>query len=58
MIKQIRQSDLSSECWTVQIFGLKSCDTCEVKDTDECGGKSIRKTGKNENGKTITDAGL
>jgi hypothetical protein len=29
---------------------LEACKTCEVKDTDECGGIEIRKTGKNEKG--------
>ena len=49
-IKTINQSHLSSECWLIQFSGLKACKTCEAKNTDECGGKNIIKTGKNELG--------
>lgn len=48
--RTIRQDRLTSECWIVQMWGLKYCDTCEFKDTDECGGKNIRLTGRNEKG--------
>jgi len=48
--KTINQGDLTSECWMVQMFGTLRCETCEFKDTPECGGKNIRKTGKNEKG--------
>jgi hypothetical protein len=33
--------------------GLSECDTCPLKDTDECGGENIRKTGKNSLGYTV-----
>ena len=49
----VNQADLSSECWNVQIWGLKQCKKCEFKNTRECGGKKIRKTGKNELGKKV-----
>jgi len=49
-VRIMRQADLTEECWLVQMFGLKHCDSCEVKDTPECGGKRIRKTGKNKKG--------
>jgi hypothetical protein len=52
-IKQIKQSNLTSECWSVQMWGLKECDTCEFKNTKECGGKKIRKTGKNSKGISV-----
>ena len=42
-IKTMKQSDLNSECWLIQMWGIKSCETCEALNTDECGGKEIRK---------------
>ena len=43
-IKIINQSDLTSDCWTVQAWGLEACKTCEFKDTKDCGGgKSLEK---------------
>ena len=48
--KRINQSDLSSDCWPVQIWGLSYCsglgnpnNRCEYLGTDECGGIRIRK---------------
>ena len=49
-IKQIKQSELSSECFMVQIFGFDTCLTCEYKNTDECGGKEVRKSQVNSKG--------
>ncbi len=43
----VNQSHLTSECWSIQFHGLECCKTCEFRDTDDCGGKNIRKTGKN-----------
>ena len=52
--KTIQQSNLSPECWYVQVWGVeKGCATCEFKDTEECGGENIRKTGKNDKGITV-----
>lgn len=48
--KIIKQADLTGECWLVQFRGLEACKTCEFKGTDQCGGKEIRKTLKNEKG--------
>jgi len=48
--RMIRQKDLTAECWSVQVWGSDYCNTCEFKDADECGGKNIRKTGKNKKG--------
>jgi len=56
--KVIRQKDLSAECWLVQFSGTDYCNFCEYKDTKDCGGKNILKTGKNENGKVIGKNGL
>jgi len=48
--RSIPQSELTSECWLVQMSGLDRCFKCEFVDTDECGGKDIRKYGWNEKG--------
>jgi hypothetical protein len=50
LCRQVKQSNMSSECWLVQIWGLSYCKTCEVRGTAECGGQNIRKTGENEKG--------
>ena len=52
-IKTVNQSHLSSECWLVQIWGLKSCEDCEVKGTTNCGGQNIVKTHKNKKGFSV-----
>uniref|UniRef100_A0A6M3KX43 Uncharacterized protein n=1 Tax=viral metagenome TaxID=1070528 RepID=A0A6M3KX43_9ZZZZ len=49
-IKSVRQSDLSAECWGVQVWGKEHCKTCEFLSTGDCGGKEIRKTNRNEKG--------
>lgn len=49
-VTQIKQAELTGECWLVQAWGLDQCKTCDVKDTSECGGKNIRSTGKNTKG--------
>jgi hypothetical protein len=36
--KQIDQSSLTSDCWLIQFNGLKACESCELKNTDKCGG--------------------
>ena len=46
----IQQSDITAECWNVQLKGLWICKYCEFKDTPECSGKEIIKTGKNAKG--------
>jgi len=51
--RQIKTSELTSECWGVQMWGLEKCNNCEFKDTDECGGQNIRKTGMNVKGFTV-----
>jgi hypothetical protein len=48
--RTIKQRSLSNECWLVQIWGLDRCETCDLKDTEDCGGKRIRETGYNEKG--------
>ncbi len=48
--RSISQSELTSECWLVQFVGLTECETCDVKNTNECGGPDIRETGKNSKG--------
>jgi len=48
--KTINQSKLTGECWLIQFEGPSACTTCEFKDTEDCGGTEIRKTGQNEHG--------
>lgn len=42
--KVIDQSKLTSDCWLIQFDGLSACETCEAKDTPDCGGGEILKT--------------
>jgi hypothetical protein len=48
--RSIIQSQMTAECWLIQFQGKKACEDCEVRDTEDCGGQNIRKTGKNEKG--------
>lgn len=41
-VKIIRQSELTSECWLIQMWGIDKCETREALNTPECGGKRIR----------------
>lgn len=48
--KRIQQKDLTSDCWSVQFWGLPYCSgfgdydqMCEYLATEECGGQRIRK---------------
>ena len=52
-VREIKQAELSAECWNIQMFGESTCNTCEFRGKRDCGGKKIRKTGKNENGFTV-----
>lgn len=52
-VREIRQSSLTEECWGIQIWGPGKCETCEFKDTDECGGQEIRRKLKNKKGLTV-----
>lgn len=36
--KEIEQSSLTSDCWLIQFNGIKECETCVYKNTEECGG--------------------
>lgn len=56
--KVIEQAQLSDECWSVQMWGLDHCNTCEFKGKRSCGGRKIRKTGKNELGIEIGKLGI
>jgi len=51
--KTVKQANLTSECWSVQIWGLDYCNTCQYKNKRDCGGKKIRKSGKNEKGLNV-----
>lgn len=48
--KKVYQSDLTSDCWPVQVWGLAYCSgfgdyegMCEYLATDECGGHNVRR---------------
>jgi len=37
------QSEMTSDCFLVQVMGLRACESCEYKGTAECnGGKILR----------------
>ncbi len=48
--RMVKQANLSSECWTIQFWGLSACKECQYKGKRECGGKNIIKTLKNKKG--------
>ena len=35
---EIDQNKLTADCWLIQFNGLSACNTCEFKNTEECGG--------------------
>jgi len=41
--KSVRQAELTSECFLIQIFGISQCNKCEWLETKDCGGKKTRK---------------
>lgn len=49
----IHFQNLSTECWMVQSWGFKYCETCKFKGTRKCGGKRKRETSQNILGKKI-----
>lgn len=57
-VKRVKQRELTGECFLVQIYGTSYCEQCPVKDTPDCGGQEIRKTGKNEKGLEVGRTGL
>ena len=56
--KILRQDGLTGECWIVQMQGLKACESCQYKGTEDCGGEDIRRTGKNEKGHHVGEDGI
>jgi len=40
--KIINQSDLTSECFLIQAWGIERCKDCEALNTPDCGGERIR----------------
>lgn len=40
--KVIRSSGLTSDCWSIQSWGLPYCRKCEYLATEDCGGYRIR----------------
>lgn len=51
--RQIVQAHMTAECMLIQFHGKEACETCEAKDTDECGGMGIRLLGKNAKGYAV-----
>lgn len=51
--KLIRQSDLTGECWPIQVWGPERCVNCDYKGTPNCGGRRILETGVNANNKKV-----
>ena len=37
----VKQGELTSDCWVIQIQGIEACKGCELKDTKDCGGIDI-----------------
>lgn len=58
VVKTVKQANLISECWLIQMFGKSECLMCDIKDTPECGGKNICKTGKNSKGIDVGEGGV
>lgn len=50
VIRVIPQAHLTAECWIVQMEGPAACVSCEARDTRDCGGQEIRRTGQNSRG--------
>lgn len=45
-----RLERLTKECNDIQLWGKKVCKDCLLKNHKNCGGKQIKKTGKNSKG--------
>ena len=41
--KEIDNSTLTSDCWSIQFEGLNACARCPFLNKRNCGGKNIRK---------------
>jgi len=41
--KIISSRDLTSECWSIQFWGLPYCRKCDYLATEKCGGYLIRR---------------
>ena len=52
-VRVIHQSNLTSECWSVQIWGPDYCETCQYLNSTDCGGQRIRQSGFNEKQKKV-----
>jgi hypothetical protein len=37
-IKEIEQQSLTSDCWLIQFDGLSACESCDCRNTEDCGG--------------------
>jgi hypothetical protein len=42
--KEVNQKILTSDCWLIQLEGLRACENCDGRNTEDCGGgESLRK---------------
>ena len=46
---EVDENTMTPDCWLIQIKGLVACDTCELKNTKDCGGgETLLKMKNNE----------
>lgn len=46
--KRIDQNTLTADCWLIQFSGLNACKTCEIRNTEDCGGGQTLANLKNQ----------
>ena len=56
-VLNIKQSQLTGECWQIQFFGLAACKKCVYKGTKTCNGLGIILSGKNKRGVKVPIGG-
>ena len=52
-VEMVDQTEVSGECFYIQIWGSDYCADCIYRDHDGCGGKNILRIGKNSLGYQI-----
>ena len=57
-VLNVKQSQLTNECWSVQLFGLTACEKCVYRNTKQCGGRGIVLSGKNKKGLQVPLKGV
>ena len=41
--QEMDQVSLLNDCWAIQFEGLRACETCEFRKTEDCGGGATLK---------------